>query len=248
MSVSVFLMAPISVVILLPLFKTIPWRADRSRFFFHVFCAILLLQVLSISITILTAPRFYYDFLAILLIACFLVLIQFGEMVTVITKLLILASMIISGFLLTMSLSLFLPAIEYPSPLLGLLGKLGLAYICPTNLLSIVFRNSQCNYGPYLKFIEDSSDETLELLIRWADINSGSRNISGLYQLSEDLRAEFERLGAEVELIDLDANSVVDDAGAVTKAPLGRALHVVKRPEVPKRVLLCCHMDTVGRA
>ncbi len=101
------------------------------------------------------------------------------------------------------------------------------------------------NYEPYLKFIEDSSDETLELLIRWADINSGSRNISGLYQLSEDLRAEFERLGAEVELIDLDANSVVDDAGAVTKAPLGRALHVVKRPEVPKRVLLCCHMDTV---
>jgi glutamate carboxypeptidase len=105
--------------------------------------------------------------------------------------------------------------------------------------------NAMTKYETYLKYIDDTSDETLELLIRWANINSGSQNLTGLNVLAEDVRSEFLRLGAEPEFIELSRHSMVNDDGAAIEALIGRALHMVKRPAASKRVLLSCHMDTV---
>lgn len=72
-----------------------------------------------------------------------------------------------------------------------------------------------------------------ELLIRWAEINSGSTHLAGLDRMRQALIAEFRTLPhAEVESVPLP----------------GVATHVVKvtiRRKAPRRLLLSGHYDTV---
>lgn len=69
-------------------------------------------------------------------------------------------------------------------------------------------------------------------LIRWADLNSGSHNTSGLLQMGSSIAQRLRELGAEVHLLPLpDA-----DAPAVVAR---------KRPQASRRVLLSGHFDTV---
>jgi len=93
-------------------------------------------------------------------------------------------------------------------------------------------------------WIESQSDRMIGLVSEWCAVNSYSYNLAGLEQLSHLLRAEWDRLGT-VEEIALRSEEIVDPAGKVVQAPLGRALRIRKRPEVPYQVFLCIHMDTV---
>lgn len=75
-----------------------------------------------------------------------------------------------------------------------------------------------------------------DLLIRWAEINSGSSNWPGLDRMREALAAEFSALpGARVEAVPL----------AGTPA---QALRVSVQPQATKRLLLSGHYDTVYAA
>lgn len=75
-----------------------------------------------------------------------------------------------------------------------------------------------------------------DLLISWADINSGSENIAGLARLRAVLRAEFATLpGATVEEVALPGTEA-------------RALRIRQRPTAQKQILLSGHYDTVYAA
>lgn len=94
-------------------------------------------------------------------------------------------------------------------------------------------------YVNYLKMLDDRTAEMTELLMRWSDINSGTRNLSGLSLMLDSLKDEFGKLGGEMSTPDLP------DIEGLESGSVGRALRIVKRPLSALRIFLCCHMDTV---
>jgi glutamate carboxypeptidase len=78
-----------------------------------------------------------------------------------------------------------------------------------------------------------------------AEINSGSYNVAGVNKVADTLAQWSQRLGCELEFIDLPPQQVVDDLGQLNHKPLARALRLYKRPQAPTQVFLCAHMDTV---
>jgi glutamate carboxypeptidase len=96
-----------------------------------------------------------------------------------------------------------------------------------------------------LKHIDSQRDGDVELLRRWSAINSGTYNVAGLRRMEDELRAAFAPLGASEELIDLPPAESIDSSGNIVRLPLGRAIRLIKRPDAPRRVLLCIHYDTV---
>ncbi|ACB74972.1 hydrolase [Opitutus terrae] len=72
-----------------------------------------------------------------------------------------------------------------------------------------------------------------DLLIRWANINSGSGHVAGLERMRAALAAEFAKLrGAQVETVPLAGTAAC-------------ALRVRQRPAAPRQVFLSGHYDTV---
>jgi glutamate carboxypeptidase len=75
-----------------------------------------------------------------------------------------------------------------------------------------------------------------DLLLSWAEINSGSENIAGLEQMRQALAAEFVTLsGAMVEHVELEGTAA-------------KILRIRVRPEIRRQVLLSGHYDTVYAA
>ena len=96
-----------------------------------------------------------------------------------------------------------------------------------------------------LQWIDAQSAAMTERLIEWANINTGSMNVAGLDRLRAILRREFESIGGTATEIELAPLEWMDGRGEITRAPVGKALSVVKRPQAPLRIFLCIHMDTV---
>ncbi len=104
------------------------------------------------------------------------------------------------------------------------------------------------DYLPHLQWIDGQESRMVDLLTRWANVNSGTQNLPGLNEILTLLEEEFSKLGGENERITLDPQQLEDSAGNAVQVPLGRALLIRKRPTAPFRLLLCCHMDTVYTA
>lgn len=85
----------------------------------------------------------------------------------------------------------------------------------------------------------------LRLVEDLCNLNSGTFNLEGLDRVKERLVEEFKPLGGELELLDSDPMSIVDDSGAEVQQQLGQMIHIRKWPDASKKVLLCIHMDTV---
>jgi len=56
-------------------------------------------------------------------------------------------------------------------------------------------------YEPFLNRIRQEADRALQLVVQWAEINSGSRNIPGLERMRATLAAEFASLGGEEKTV-----------------------------------------------
>jgi glutamate carboxypeptidase len=104
------------------------------------------------------------------------------------------------------------------------------------------------DYMPHLQWIDGQESRMIDLLTRWANVNSGTQNLPGLNELLTLLEEEFSKLGGENERIALEPQQLEDSSGTAVQVPLGRALLIRKRTTARFRVLLCCHMDTVYAA
>ncbi len=118
LSVSIFLLAPITLAAFAPLFG-VRYRSTKPTHAFGFAAGLAALQLLSISLGILTAPRFYYDFLPILLVmtACGLMGMSLRTRAVLLPTGVAL-SVMLSALLLLGSLPGHLAEIEYVSPLL----------------------------------------------------------------------------------------------------------------------------------
>ena len=96
-----------------------------------------------------------------------------------------------------------------------------------------------------LRWIDVQSPALAQKLVEWSNINSGSRNLSGLGRMREALEGEFATLGGEMRRASLPPLEEIDSGGHVVREALGEALIIRKRLDAPIRVLLSIHYDTV---
>lgn len=83
-----------------------------------------------------------------------------------------------------------------------------------------------------VEFVDENTDEALQLLERLININSGSMNFEGVKQVGDVLMDRFDRLGFKTTWVD--------------GASFGRAGHLVaEREGSGPRLLLIGHLDTV---
>lgn len=80
---------------------------------------------------------------------------------------------------------------------------------------------------------------------RWAAVNSGTRNLSGLATMASLLADAFAVLPGAIALVEPAAADSVGPDGTVSPLAHGRHLHLRVRPEAPVRMLFTGHMDTV---
>jgi len=78
-------------------------------------------------------------------------------------------------------------------------------------------------------WIDSQAHRMIDLVERWANINSASHNINGLERMAVALADAFSPLGGQLKLIDLVPHQIIDSSGHVVQKPLGRALSVIKR-------------------
>lgn len=80
---------------------------------------------------------------------------------------------------------------------------------------------------------------------RWAQVNSGSRNLPGLAAMAALLADAFSALPGDLTLMDPAPVETVAPDGTLAEIAHGRHLHLSVRPQAALRLLLTGHMDTV---
>ena len=85
----------------------------------------------------------------------------------------------------------------------------------------------------------------LDQTMRWAEINSGSRNLEGLANVATTLADAFSALPGDLKLVGPAPVTAIDNHGAEYELPHGQHLHLTVRPEAPLQLLFTGHMDTV---
>jgi glutamate carboxypeptidase len=96
-----------------------------------------------------------------------------------------------------------------------------------------------------LQWIDAQKQQMLDLLERWARINSGTHNLAGIEKFSAAVEGEFAGLGGEVKHHDLLPIESIDSSGNIVRTPAARAISLTKRPQARVKILLCIHLDTV---
>ncbi|MEK9210082.1 hydrolase [Sphingomonas sp. 2378] len=85
----------------------------------------------------------------------------------------------------------------------------------------------------------------LSLTEQWAAINSGTRNLTGLKAMADQLAERFGTLPGVLTMVAPEPVERVGADGRPVALDHGRHLHLSVRPEAPVRMLFTGHMDTV---
>lgn len=104
------------------------------------------------------------------------------------------------------------------------------------------------SFTKHLDWIENEKEEMVKTLIEWSHINSGSYNLDGLAKMAAAIKSKFAKLDADIQEINLDSFTRIDQGGNPIEQELGKALLINKRPEAKFKIFLCGHMDTVFAA
>lgn len=98
---------------------------------------------------------------------------------------------------------------------------------------------------PHLQWLDGQQDTMMSTIIELCHINSHTLNLSGLGLMKNQLVDLWEPLGGQIELLESDPLVTIDDQGQPISQPLGESIHIQKRPDAAKKIMLCIHMDTV---
>jgi len=82
-------------------------------------------------------------------------------------------------------------------------------------------------------------------LHQFCDINSGTGNLAGLKMMHQALHSAFIPIADVIQSRGAPEVSILDMSGEETRLRGGDILHIRKRPELKRRILLSGHMDTV---
>jgi glutamate carboxypeptidase len=101
------------------------------------------------------------------------------------------------------------------------------------------------HHAEILKGIKERQNDSVSLLIEWANINSYSHNILGLSKMALALNEAFKSLDGEREQISLSPVQTINSKGENTSTSLGDCLVFRKHMQSPIQVFFGGHMDTV---
>lgn len=102
------------------------------------------------------------------------------------------------------------------------------------------------NYQAAFSFLETHKLQMQEMLIDYANINTGTYHLQGLEKFSRRLKQDFQILNPEeAKEYKLPPQRYLDNDYQVANRPLGKALSFRKRPKAPTQILLNAHLDTV---
>ena len=87
-------------------------------------------------------------------------------------------------------------------------------------------------------------DRMLGNVLAWSAMNSGSRNLAGIARVAEAITEELTQLGGDLSCVKPEPVQAMDVEGLRPLAH-GDNLHLALRPELPRRIMLVGHMDTV---
>lgn len=97
-----------------------------------------------------------------------------------------------------------------------------------------------------LNLVERAADAcSLDEVVAWASVNSGSTNLQGLATMAELLAARLSALPGGLSLRDAGPVTALDAFGVERPLTHGKHLHLVVRPDATRQLLLTGHMDTV---
>jgi glutamate carboxypeptidase len=96
-----------------------------------------------------------------------------------------------------------------------------------------------------LNWLDSQTEAMVALVERLCNLNSGTFNLVGLSRVKEVLLEQFTELGGELRTFAADPQETVGDDGKITQRRLGEIIHIRKRPEADRQVVLCIHYDTV---
>lgn len=97
----------------------------------------------------------------------------------------------------------------------------------------------------WLDIFDENIDDLKEILLSWSSVNSGSMHTAGLLVQSQLLDNAFMTIADYSEHCPLPDYTIVDQHGQITQHSTVPMLIFKRRPEAPKQILLCGHMDTV---
>jgi glutamate carboxypeptidase len=96
-----------------------------------------------------------------------------------------------------------------------------------------------------LNWIDSQAPRMEALVTQWAMINSGSGNLAGLELMTQSLTREFSVLQHPMIRIALPPREIITNHGTMMTESSAPALSMTARPELPRRVLMGIHFDTV---
>lgn len=100
-------------------------------------------------------------------------------------------------------------------------------------------------YEDALFELKSRKNDMLNLVWRWSEINSGTRNITGLNKMKRELKSEFHLLGFPIEEIKLQQDKENPIPEQLVKFRLGSALSIKKETGGRSKIFLGIHYDTV---
>lgn len=93
-----------------------------------------------------------------------------------------------------------------------------------------------------------AAEPMLDQVQAWALVNSGSRNLAGLAEMTRIYADAFAALPGELRLLDPAPIDAMEADGSLRPLAHGQNLHLKIRPEAPVQLLFTGHMDTVYAA
>lgn len=96
-----------------------------------------------------------------------------------------------------------------------------------------------------LDWLDSQSATMLQLVESLANINSGTFNLDGLQKVTDYLTAEFSKLDGDLAILKSRPQLSINTSGKPEEQTLGDIIHISKRSDAKKKILLCIHMDTV---
>lgn len=100
-------------------------------------------------------------------------------------------------------------------------------------------------YQPYLEWLNHQSAHMMELVHKWASVNTHAYNLTGLAHQMNELKERFSLLDGKMQELNVPSFTTIEDDGSKIARPLGKVLHITKRQDAPIRLFLGGHMDTV---
>ncbi len=101
------------------------------------------------------------------------------------------------------------------------------------------------SYKELIITIKSYQEDMVKQLHQLCEINSGTKNLSGLALMAKKLSAAYQPIADTIDVKKLPPISSINMQGLSTLEHYGNALLIRKRPELKRRILLCGHMDTV---